>query len=222
MRPEFILVTGANGVGKTTLIENNRSLLEAADFKIIIPDDIFRRADSYTAAADTVTNQIFSAIEDKKNLVLESPFRSDTLNHTLDDLRKSGYSMTMYQLFVKNVEQSVIRVKDRFKKGGLYIDSSNVRDNYIANMNNVANEYYRFDHSYFIDTAEKGGRKLVAAFDKAVMVQYRPSSIDYLKELFRQSALNKKISKDYLKIIEDDRDYPRPLRKRSPRHRLKF
>jgi predicted ABC-type ATPase len=48
MRAEFILVTGANGTGKTMLIESNRLLLEREGFRIIIPDDILRHATSLT------------------------------------------------------------------------------------------------------------------------------------------------------------------------------
>jgi recombinational DNA repair ATPase RecF len=42
MSAEFILITGANGTGKTMLIEGNKLLLERGGFRIIIPDNILR------------------------------------------------------------------------------------------------------------------------------------------------------------------------------------
>jgi predicted ABC-type ATPase len=49
-QPEFILVTGSNASGKTTLIEKNRVELEKNGFDLIIPDNILKKRTAYTRA----------------------------------------------------------------------------------------------------------------------------------------------------------------------------
>lgn len=223
MRAEFILVTGANGTGKTMLIESNRLLLEREGFQIIIPDNILRDATSLTDSPALIQEHIDNAIFRGGNFVLESPFQFESLIETLARIKKTGYNMSLYQLFVKDVKQSAIRVKDRFQEGGIYINTEQVVSNFNANLNNVANQYYLFDHSYFIDNSTNQGVKLVAEFRKAVLVKFYSTENLYLRNLFEQSLLRKKMEKEVFKIIKANRDYPAHTygRKKSG-PRLKF
>ena len=59
----------------------------------------------------------------------------------LDQIQKAGYHMSMYQLFVKDAGQSASRVEARLKTGGLFIDPDEVRDNFNANLKNVAQRH---------------------------------------------------------------------------------
>jgi predicted ABC-type ATPase len=120
MSAEFILITGANGTGKTMLIEGNKLLLERGGFRIIIPDNILRYATSLTDSPALIQEHIDNAISSGDNFVLESPFQFESLVETIARIKKAGYNMSLYQLFVKDVKQSAIRVKDRFREGGIY------------------------------------------------------------------------------------------------------
>lgn len=86
MQPEFILVTGANGTGKTTLIESNRSTLEAAGFQIIIPDNILKYATSHTDAPSVIQEYIDNVLVERSNFVLESPFQFESLIKIIDKI----------------------------------------------------------------------------------------------------------------------------------------
>jgi hypothetical protein len=131
--------------------------------------------------------------------------------------------MALYQLFVKDVKQSAIRVKDRFREGGIFIHTDQVLSNFKANMNNVADHYYLFDHSYFIDNSTNQDIKLVAEFKKAVLVKFYSTPNPYLQKLFEQSTLKRKMGKDVFKIIKANRDYPtRTHGRRKSGPRLKF
>ena len=223
MRTEFILVTGANGTGKTMLIESNRLLLEKEGFQIIIPDKILRHATSLTDSPAFIQEHIDDAIASGGNFVLESPFQFESLVETLARIKKTGYGMSLYQLFVKDVKQSAIRVKDRFREGGIYIHTGQVISNFNANLNNVANFYYIFDHSYFIDNSTNQNMKLVAEFKKAMLVKFHPTANPYLRNLFEQSTLLGKMGKEVFKIIKANRDYPTHAhRQRKSGPRLKF
>src|SRR5580658_752817 len=173
MKLEFILVTGANGSGKTTLIENNRAFLEKEGFRIIIPDIILERATSLTDRSAVIKEHIHAALSRKSPLVLETPFQFDGLVETLAKIRGDGYSMSLYQLFVKNEDQSIARVKDRREKGGIFIAPEQVKENFNGNLQNVARYYSLFDHSYFIDASGNQKMKLVAHFEKEKLIMYQ-------------------------------------------------
>lgn len=223
MSAEFILVSGANGTGKTMLIESNRALLEREGFRIIIPDNILRFATSLTDSPGLIQEHIDDTISSGCNFVLESPFQFESLVETLAIIRKAGYSMSLYQLFVKDVKQSAIRVKDRFLEGGIFIRTEQVISNFNANLNNVANYYYLFHHSYFIDTSTNRDMKLAAEFKKTVLAQFHSTRNPYLRHLFEQSLSRGKMGKDVFKIIKANRDYPSQTRGRKMfGRRLKF
>ena len=105
-------MTGANGSGKTMLIESNRLLLKKEGFRIIIPDNILRQATSLTDSPTFIQEHIDNAISSGGNFVLESPFQFESLIDTLARIKKNGYSLSLYQLFVRDVKQSAIRVKE--------------------------------------------------------------------------------------------------------------
>ena len=223
MSAEFILVTGANGSGKTILIESNRLLLKREGFKIIIPDNILRHATSLTDSPTLIQEHIDNAISSGGNFVLESPFQFESLIDTLARIKKTGYRMSLYQLFVKDVKQSAIRVKDRFREGGIFIQTEQVISNFNANLKNVASHYYLFDHSYFIDNSTNQDMKLVAEFKKAVLVKFNSTKNLYLQKLFEQSTLRGKMRKELFKIIKANRDYPtRTYGRKKSGPRLKF
>ena len=223
MGAEFILVTGANGAGKSMLIESNKLLLEREGFRIIIPDNILRYATSLTDSTALIQEHIDDAISAGGNFVLESPFQFESLIKTIARIKKAGYGMSLYQLFVKDVKQSAIRVKDRFQEGGIFIPTDQVVSNFNANLNNVANQYHLFDHSYFIDNSTNQDMKLVAEFKKAVLVKFYSTQNPYLRKLFEQSTLQRKMGKEVFKIIKANRDYPPATsRRRKAGPRLKF
>jgi predicted ATP-binding protein involved in virulence len=76
MSAEFILVSGANGTGKTMLIESNRPLLEKRRFQIIIPDNILRHATSLTDSPALIQDHIDNAISSAGNKAVLVKFYS--------------------------------------------------------------------------------------------------------------------------------------------------
>ena len=175
MKPEFILVSGANATGKTTLIERNRTLLETTGFQIIIPDNILKYATSHTDVSSVIKEHVNDALSIHTNFVLEIPFQFEGMVKTLNEIEEAGYRMSMYQVFVKDASESADRVQQRIKTGGLFINSDEVKLNFDANLKNVAANYGRFDHIYFIDNSTNKGIKLAAEFAKGKLIRLHAS-----------------------------------------------
>jgi hypothetical protein len=98
----------------------------------------------------------------------------------------------------------------------LFIHSEKVRNNYTGNLKNVAANFPRFDHSYFIDNFSDRGILLAAEFKKSQLIRFRASENDYLRKLFKQSAVNNTLGEETLKIIRANKHYPSLLPKLGP------
>lgn len=203
----LIIVAGANASGKTTLIDKNTDYLLSNNFEIIIPDRILKYATSLTDRPAVIGEYIDDAIAAKKNILIETPFQNQEFMSRVQEIIKLGYETTLYQLYLSDPDESVARVQDRFKKGGMYISNQEVVHNYHANFKSVANIFQKFNHSFFVDNAEEVNYRLTAQFKAANLVMFKATDNSYLKELFKESFKNKFISVSDLKTIAANKDY---------------
>ncbi len=160
---------------------------------------------------------------EKTNFVLETPFQFERTVKMLDRIQEEGYFMSLYQLFVKDAGQSASRVEARLKTGGLFIDPEEIRNNFNANLKNVAIKYCQFDESTFIDNADDSKMKCMAEFRKKELILYRSASHFYMQKLFRCSTANGKTYAKTNKIIQVNKDYLNLFpHKHKTERRLKF
>jgi len=199
--PVFILVTGANGVGKTTFIDDNFLALRESGFEIIIPDRILKRPHSLDKDI-SIMEHLYDCVSRGVDFVFETPFQFNTFARTLDLIYSKGYIMVLYQLFVNTLDESALRVIDRYRKGGLSIDPEIVKANFNANFQNVARYYFYFQTSYFIDNSILGSSKLLAAFKKMALVYHQTNNSSYLWHLFNYSASIRRMDDGAMKIIK--------------------
>ncbi len=167
--PQFILITGPNASGKTTLIEANRPRLQEAGFSIIIPDNIIRELQlkyqtSNVNHGPVILDAVIEPINKRGNLVVETPFNSDGFQNTLTRIKSCGYIMTMYQIMLPEVTHSIRRVNMRYKTGGLYIDQDQVEENFRLNTENVSGAIPLFNKCYILNTADQKFPRLLAEF----------------------------------------------------------
>jgi len=160
-------------------------------------------------------NYVEGALSDKTNFVLETPFQFKGTIKLLEQIRKAGYHMSMYQLFVKDAGQSASRMEARFKTGGLFIDQEDVEVNFNANLKNVAISYDRFDESTFIDNSSSNKLKCIAEFRKKQLTLFNPCNHSYLKKLFGYSATKIKTTAKAYRIILANKIYPALLPKKQ-------
>ncbi len=173
--PEFILITGPNASGKTTLIEATRPMLHEAGFSIIIPDNIIRELQlkyqtSNVNHGPIILNAVNEPITNRTNLVVETPFNSDGFINTLARIKTCGYRMTMYQIILPDEKSSINRVSLRYKNGGLYIDPDQVKENFLLNATNVRDAIPIFNKTYILNTADQKLPRILAEYTYGKLV----------------------------------------------------
>lgn len=203
----LIIVSGPNASGKTTLIKNNEQTLLNNNFSIILPDEILKYATSLTDRDEVIGEHIDNAITAKKNILIETPFQNEAFISRIEEIKKTGYETTLYQVYLNNVKESINRVDDRFKKGGLYISDKQVFENYHANFKSISNIFHKFNHSYFINNSVDKNFALTAHFQAGILTMLKTTDADYLKELFKAGALNGYLTGEEMKIINANKDY---------------
>lgn len=206
-RLSLIIVSGPNASGKTTLVKNNEQNLLNNNFSIILPDEILKYATSLTDRAEVIGEHIDSAITAKKNILIETPFQNEAFISRVEEIKKTGYETTLYQVYLSNEKESIKRVRERFKDGGLYIFDKQVLENYHANFKSISNIFHRFNRAYFINNAADKNFVLTAHFQSGVLAMLKTTDDGYLKKLFKASARNSFITSAEMKIINANKDY---------------
>lgn len=218
----LIIVSGPNASGKTTFVENNFDNLVNNNFEIILPDKILKYATSLTDRPVVIGEYIDNAITAQKNILIETPFQNQAFITRIEEIKKMGYETYLYQIFLNDPDESVARVNDRKKKGGLFISNKEALDNYLANFKSISNIFYKFNHAYFIDNTKDKNFALTAYFQAGVLAMFKSTDNNYLKELFEVSSHKGYISDVEMKCIIHNTDYKNENLSVKRNSRLKF
>jgi len=164
--PEYTIIAGPNGAGKSlfssTLSEPDSLIFDADKVKAIkekeypdLPEESIEMmiTSAYWNAEDT-------AIEEKKDLVVESNLRNDFLINRLDFFKSKGYSTNLIYMLLPSVEISFERVGLRVAQKGHFIDSQSISYNFEYGIMNLKKHFNKFDrlqilNSFFNDNPSK-------------------------------------------------------------------
>lgn len=205
-RADFIFVTGCNAAGKSSLIRNHLS--EFPGYEVIMTDVYKGRS-----------REVFkSAIQVKKNIILETPFNDEGFKDLIDLARNAGYQSSMVVLFLRSAAHSLERVANRRAlENGLFISPGNVEYNFIENFKNVVKYYSYFDESNFIYTGEKGLNQLIMRFEKDRLIEYKANSLTYIQKFAEYASQQQRLDKSDFDIILANDDYLRDSQVASSR-----
>ena len=80
----------------------------------------------------------------------ETTLSGRTHLNLIRDLRKRGYSVHVFFLWVSGVDLALSRIRDRVKKGGHDVRSAVVRRRFERSMKNFFTHYRRLADSWFV------------------------------------------------------------------------
>ncbi|RZL35756.1 MAG: hypothetical protein EOO96_08415, partial [Pedobacter sp.] len=123
VQPELYVVTGPNAAGKSSFI---RSRLNDFNGFEVIMTDVFK---------DRTKKVFIDAIQDRKNIVLETVFNNESFRFFIEDAKRAGYNTSLIVLFLDNPKESMDRVASRYlEQNGLEISKGNVEINFNENF----------------------------------------------------------------------------------------
>ena len=214
--PELIFIVGCNAAGKSSFIRTR--LNELPNFEIIMTDVSKGRSKEV----------VQDALNQQKNIVLETVFNDASFKDLVDKARNEGYQTSMIVLFLDSPTQSLERVAFRsIEQNGLPISDGNVKINFNENFKNVANYFLYFDHSDFYYTGITNETQLVMTFEKSSLVEYKATNLLYPQRFADYSFGNQRLDSNGYQIIKRNLDFVltgrlevKEVKKQKPRLRL--
>jgi predicted ABC-type ATPase len=168
---ELYIIAGPNGVGKTTFAST--FLPRYADCKNFINADLIAQGMSPfspEAAAVRAGRLMLSEIrffaQRRATFAFETTLSGRSYLRLIRQLKKQGYEVHFFFLWVKSVDVALSRVRERVLKGGHDVPESVVRRRFGRSISNFFAEYRRLADSWYLFDNSAGTPEVVA-FERA-------------------------------------------------------
>lgn len=159
LKPNLYIIAGPNGVGKTTFarefLPHYVECLEFVNADLIAHGlSPFAPERAAIRAGRIVLEQIHSLGRNQRDFGFESTLAGKTQIRMLRDLKKNGYKIHIFYLWISSVELAMERIADRVREGGHFVPEETVRRrfgkslfNFIHFYRPLADTWHLFDNS---------------------------------------------------------------------------
>jgi len=169
--PNLYIIAGPNGAGKTTFarkflpdyvkcLEFINADLIAGGLSPFVPE---RAA---IQAGRIMMEQIRSLSAQRRNFGFETTLSGKTYVKLFGELKKSGYRIHLFFLWIASADLGIERIAERVRQGGHYIPDAVVRRRFAKGLTNFVKLYQPILDSWFIFDNSMVTPKLIA-FGKA-------------------------------------------------------
>ena len=168
---DLYIIAGPNGVGKTTFA--SKFLPRYADCQNFINADLIAQGMSPFApeaaavrAGRLVLSEIKLFATRRASFGFETTLSGRTNLRLIRLLRKKGYKVHFFFLWVKSVDVAISRVRDRVLKGGHDVPETVIRRRFARSIGNFLREYRPLADSWYLFD-NSGGAPSQIAFERA-------------------------------------------------------
>ena len=156
--PELFIIAGCNGAGKTTAAYNLLpEVFKTVEF--LNADEIARSINANDvekaafAAGKILLTKINEFIEIKKSFALETTLSGNTYLDIIEQAKINGFEITMFFVYLENVELAIERVALRVSKGGHNIPTEIIKRRYLKGIKNLPKYLEIVDNWYLYDNS---------------------------------------------------------------------
>lgn len=185
--PELHIITGSNGAGKSTIGPDYLPEHIASHYTVFDGDKLFveKRKELFPSKtrshkeARNMANEwlehhfvslVNRALETKDHFVYEGHFSSDGPWQTPRRFKTNGYSIHVIFFGLASTDLSELRVIDRSKLGGHYVNPIEIDRNYRGNLILLDQNFQWIDELLIVDTSEEH-RELLHVAEGEVIYQ---------------------------------------------------
>lgn len=189
--PELYIITGSNGAGKSTVGASYLPLHIQQRCTVFDGDKLFMDKQrelwqagikaikeakklAFAFVEETFDRLVNEAITSSMDFVYEGHFTNEATWDIPRRFKANGFAIHMVYLGLVDTSLSQLRVIDRSKEGGHYVDPLTVSNNFYGNLQKLNEHFEMFDTLQIIDTSEPEHRTL-AVFRSGVVA----NSVDY-------------------------------------------
>lgn len=147
----YTLIAGVNGTGKSSL----RGVLEGQGIILghIIDADLIARRNHYDVigAGRQAIAEINDCLDKNRSFTQETTLAGKRIERTLIQARKQGYYVSLYYVGLNTLEESVLRIANRVRKGGHNIPYADVERRFEGRYEALARILPYCDEAAFYD-----------------------------------------------------------------------
>jgi predicted ABC-type ATPase len=152
---DLYIIAGPNGVGKTTFAL--KFLPKYANCRNFVNADLIAQGISPLSpeaaairAGRLVINEIKFFSEQNASFGVETTLSGRSYLRLIQQLKRSGYRVHFFFLFVENVTVALSRIEERVRKGGHDVPEAMVRRRFHRSLRNFFEEYRALADSWYL------------------------------------------------------------------------
>lgn len=145
-KPKVIIIAGPNGSGKSTasafLLKDVLDVLEFVNADVIASGlSGFNPEGAAITAGRVMLHKVRELASLKKSFAFESTLSGKSYLPFLEGLKKSGYEINIYYLWLQNPQLAIKRVDIRVRSGGHSIPEKTIVQRYYRSIRNFVHDY---------------------------------------------------------------------------------
>lgn len=187
-KPKLYVIAGPNGSGKTTFAE--KFLPEYAGcFEFINADLIAKGLSPFNPskiaikAGKILLDQIAECSKRKVDFAFETTLAGRGYAKTFKGIKRAGYEIHMFFLWIPDVKLALARVADRVSKGGHFIPDQDVKRRFFRGLSNLFHIYLNlFDTWSVFDNSTGAPEQIVRVEKEHVKILDRQKYDQILKQ----------------------------------------
>ncbi|MCM1223288.1 MAG: zeta toxin family protein [Lachnospiraceae bacterium] len=147
----YNIIGGVNGVGKSSLAGVLYSRIDDMG-EIIDPDDIARKQNCGNIEAGRIAKLLINEyIDDGISFTQETTLSSVSILKTIRLAKENNYRIRLFYVGVGSMEESLLRIENRVRKGGHNIPVHDVERRYSKRFDDVKKVLKYCNEAYFYD-----------------------------------------------------------------------
>lgn len=158
-KPSCYIIAGSNGAGKTTFAAEFLPLF--ANCRNFINPDLIARAYSpfdpdagLLRAGRSVLERIAESTKARKDFSFETTLSGRTYLPLLRGVKKAGFRLHMFYLWIPSPDLALLRIRDRVASGGHNVPERDVRRRFSRTLSNLFTLYRPLlDTLHFFDNS---------------------------------------------------------------------
>ncbi|MEP7142241.1 MAG: zeta toxin family protein [Ferruginibacter sp.] len=169
--PALYIIAGSNGAGKSTVgpdylptaIQKTCAVFDGDKLFVEKQRDLWKngirahkeaKKIAFAFVTDTFDSLVRDAISKKTDFAYEGHFTNEATWDIPKKFKANGYEINMIFFGLTDTDVSQLRVLDRTKEGGHYVDPLTVASNFYGNLEKLNQHYVIFNSLQLIDTSE--------------------------------------------------------------------
>lgn len=135
--PFLLVLAGPNGSGKSTVLHNyvERELWERAYY--INPDYFYQNVNTSRIPFPNFKKWEDYSVDKKSNYIIETVLANGEVVSNIQQASRNGYFVKLLYIYTDNPDINIRRIRERSKKGGLWVPEDYVVEMYYKSLKNL-------------------------------------------------------------------------------------